>query len=100
MTPLICAREGCEEKIETKKSHNQIYCTDECCRIATNKRIMRRYYNRKDRLNGKVRICQTCPTRLSRYNPTDECSACAATRIESINKDLLGMLENAFSEIK
>ena len=43
---MICAREECGIEFE-QKTHNQKYCSDECCRIATNKRIMDKYYKKK-----------------------------------------------------
>jgi hypothetical protein len=36
---MICANKECAKDFEPK-THNQKYCTDECCRIATNRRIM------------------------------------------------------------
>lgn len=58
------------------KSKNQKYCNPECCRKATNKKIMEKYYENKERLNGKVRLCIQCKCKLSRYNPYDICLLC------------------------
>lgn len=75
----ICARTGCE-KLYTKKTHNQKYCSDECCRIATNAKIMERYYENKRRRSGAPRTCHTCGSKLSKYNLKDECSSCEANK--------------------
>lgn len=57
-------------------THNQKYCSAECCRIATNRRIMERYYERKRNRSGSERLCRSkgCDTRLSRYNDSRYCS--------------------------
>lgn len=57
------------------KTHNQKYCSNECCRIATNKRIMEKYYQKRARLRGEERLCK-CGSPLSRYNPEDICEMC------------------------
>ena len=38
---MICENKECKKKF-TPKTHNQKYCKDECCRIATKKSIMRK----------------------------------------------------------
>jgi len=43
---VICSREDCGKEFN-QKTHNQKYCSDECCRIATNRRIMEKYYEKK-----------------------------------------------------
>jgi hypothetical protein len=58
-----------------EKTHNQKYCSGDCCRIATNKRIMEKYYQKKARLKGLERLCG-CGSALSRYNSEDTCSVC------------------------
>lgn len=63
--------------------HNQKYCCKECCKVVTNAKIMKQYYEEKDRKSGMPRTCAVCKvSRLSRYNPDNVCSACNA-RIES-----------------
>jgi hypothetical protein len=76
---VICAYDECDNKFEPR-THNQKYCSDECCRIATNIKIKQKYYDKKARLAGKSRICKTsgCKTPLSRYNENDMCSKCEA----------------------
>jgi hypothetical protein len=73
----VCRRKDCDNSF-TKKTHNQVYCSDECCRIATNDKIMERYHERKRRRSGKPRKCAECSVKLSRYNLGDICSKCLA----------------------
>jgi hypothetical protein len=91
---LICAREECQVEYEPK-THNQKYHSAECCRIATNARMMRKYHQRQRYLKGEVRMCEQCSlTKLSRYNPSNTCAACT-TRIQNeVNENLYRMLEN------
>ena len=64
----------CQQDFEFK-THNQKYCSNQCCRIATNKRIMQKYYEKRERLSGKERLCK-CGAPLSKYTPGDTCSLC------------------------
>jgi len=74
---MICANKDCLNGKEfTPKTHNQKYCTDECCRIATNRRIMEKYYEKKAIKNGAIRHCKICKSKLSRYNSQEVCSTC------------------------
>jgi len=57
------------------KTHNQKYCSQTCCRISTNKRIMEKYYAKKERLAGKQRLC-SCGSPLSMHNPDSMCILC------------------------
>jgi hypothetical protein len=72
---MICENKECNKKF-TPKTHNQKYCKDECCRIATNKRIMEKYYEKKAIKNGAERLCKRCKIQLSRYNKNTICSSC------------------------
>jgi len=76
---MICAYKECFNEFEAK-THNQKYCSDECCRTATNIKIKERYYENKARLNGKKRICKTsaCKILLSRYNERPYCAKCSS----------------------
>ena len=93
---MICANKDCPNGKEfTPKTHNQKYCNEQCCRIATNKKIMEKYYEKKAIKNGATRICKKCKTKLSRYNQQSVCSTCekninheAKTIIWSILNDL------------
>lgn len=72
---MICANSECKKDF-TPKTHNQKYCTDECCRVATNRRIMEKYYERKAIRNGALRPCSRCGHQLSRYNKGNFCATC------------------------
>ena len=88
---MICYNKECAIEFEPK-THNQKYCSDECCRIATNKRIMEKYYEKKAIRNGANRQCKKCKTKLSRYNQSNICSTCnKKTNIKQKNK-LLDMI--------
>lgn len=90
-----CAATGCEEKF-IAKTFNQIYHDDECCRKETNRRVMREYYERKNRRLGKTRYCKTCGvTRLSRYNDSSVCASCDAKGLADLNNSVLSMLSDA-----
>lgn len=89
----VCAWEKCNEEY-TPATSNQIYHSEECQRLATNARIMRKYYERKARRQGAVRICieQNCNTILSRYNDSPRCSACETKKDKEASKSLLESL--------
>jgi hypothetical protein len=91
---MICAYDECSNKFEPK-THNQKYCSDECCRIATNKKLKEAYYNKKARLAGKKRICKTkgCEVVLSRYNETMICDKCVGVEREKERKALIEMVK-------
>ena len=73
---MICQNSDCKKEF-VNKTHNQKYCSDECCRVATNKRIMEKYYEKKAIRNGSKRVCKKCYFQLSRYNESDLCSSCS-----------------------
>jgi len=72
---MICANTECAKEFGSK-THNQKYCSDECCRVSTNKRIMEKYYEKKAIKKGAVRLCKKCKSQLSRYNSDEICSSC------------------------
>jgi hypothetical protein len=72
---VICGNKECAKEFDAK-THNQKYCGDECCRIATNRRIMEKYYEKKAIRNGAYRACKKCNAKLSRYNQNNLCSSC------------------------
>lgn len=91
---IRCARLGCDVDFN-KKTHNQKYCSDECCRLATNAKIMEKYYAKRDQRSGKTRYCTVCgETKLSRYNDTLVCSGCATRKIVEANNSVVNMLNN------
>lgn len=72
---MICINSECQKDFDAK-THNQKYCSDECCRITTNKRIMQKYYEKKAIKKGALRNCKKCKSVLSRYNSENICSSC------------------------
>lgn len=74
-----CSREECGKEF-TKVTHNQKYCTNECCRIETNRKIMEKYHERAAIKRGKKRACSGCGTSLSRYNLNNMCGACETNK--------------------
>lgn len=76
---INCAREECKKEFR-KTTHNQKYCTNECCRIETNRKIMEKYHERAAIKRGKKRSCKSCGTSLSRYNETKYCGACEVNK--------------------
>lgn len=94
----ICAHTECGKPFNAK-THNQRYCSDECCRLATNKRIMERYYERKARRKGGRRICVSigCQTVLNRYNDSETCALCDAQRVESVKATIFRDMGYEFS---
>jgi len=91
---MICIYEKCDNEF-TPKTHNQKYCSDECCRIATNEKLKEAYYEKKARLAGKKRLCKTkgCEVILSRYNNTNICDKCVGAKKEAERKDLIEMVK-------
>lgn len=77
---MICANKECGKKFKPK-THNQKYCCDECCRVATNKRIMEKYYEKKAIRNGALRPCKVCGGMLSRYNMDATCLTCENKKV-------------------
>lgn len=89
---ITCARKDCLIKFDPN-THNQKYCSAECCRVATNQRIMEKYYDKRDQKNGKVRFCAfDCGTKLSRYNDNKICSGCEIKQHVSANRNVADML--------
>jgi hypothetical protein len=83
---MICANKECAKDFDAK-THNQKYCSDECCRVATNKRIMEKYYEKKAIRGGAHRECKRCKSKLSRYNTSNLCAICEK------NNSLANMLD-------
>jgi hypothetical protein len=95
---MKCAYNQCDNEF-TPKTHNQKYCSDECCRTATNEALKEKYYAKKARLAGERRICKSkgCDTLLSRYSESNTCSRCVAKEKAKNRKDLLAMVKNVIS---
>lgn len=90
-----CAYKECGKPF-VKSTHNQKYCSDACCRIATNLKIREKYYENKERLNGKKRYCSVkgCKNLLSRYNSDTVCQECLSKKETGKRNRLLGMIKN------
>lgn len=89
----------CQQDFEFK-THNQKYCSNQCCRIATNKRIMQKYYQKRERLAGKERLCLDCNARLSKHNPLDICALCEKRRTKSKTGKTIKDIENVISNLE
>jgi hypothetical protein len=96
---MICAYEECNNEFEAK-THNQKYCSDECCRIATNQKLKEAYYEKKARLAGKQRLCKNsgCNAILSRYNEGKICDKCNSKKREKDRQQLIEMMKNVSSK--
>lgn len=90
---MICSNVECGKVFEAK-THNQKYCCDECCRIATNRRIMEKYYEKKAIRNGAFRACKKCNAKLSRYNQSSLCSGCEKKTHSAQRNSLLDMIND------
>ena len=91
---MICANKECMSEF-VSRTHNQKYCSDECCRIATNKGIMDKYYEKKAIKKGALRNCKKCKSELSRYNTEDICSSCSKINYAKTKK----MISEIINEI-
>lgn len=77
-----CDREECDMGF-LKAVHNQKYCSPECCRLATNQRLVEQYHaKRKARSGESKRVCnrKDCDTILSKYNKESICEHCKTKR--------------------
>ena len=83
----------CQQEFEFK-THNQKYCSNQCCRVATNKRIMQKYYEKRDRLSGKERLCEGCNALLSKHNPSNICAYCEVKNNKLKPLKTIGDIEN------
>jgi len=75
-----CANEECIN-VFVPKTYNGVYCSSECRRVVTNKRLLENYYISKEN-KKKKRICITndCDTILSTYNKEKICERCKKER--------------------
>lgn len=90
-----CAFSECKKEFEPS-THNQKYCSDLCCRTATNLKIKEKYYENKQRLQGKKRSCvrKNCNNVLSRYNEGAVCQECLSKDESAKRNVLLEMINN------
>lgn len=73
-----CANPACSNRFEAKRI-NMVYCCSDCCKQATNAKLIERYHANKNK-SPKERRCARCNGRLSRYNPDDECGPCQSRK--------------------
>ena len=90
---MICSNKDCAKDFNPK-THNQKYCCDECCRVATNKKIMEKYYEKKAIRSGAKRECKKCGSRLSRYNQSTVCSKCEKNSAIQNRSSILMMIND------
>ena len=90
---MICSHKGCNNEFEPK-THNQKYCSDECCKIATNLKIKEKYQYKKARAAGVEFKCKNrgCNQILSRFTTDDICEGCKSKKKEQDRQNLLGLL--------
>src|SRR5690349_10656048 len=88
---ITCENAGCDVRF-TKRTHNQRYHDDECCRLATNAKIMEKYYQRRAQKLGLARNCETCGKSLSRYNSDTICNSCSLNQQIERNQSVASML--------
>ena len=76
----VCSNEDCKAEF-VAKVYNAIYCSTECRKLITNKKLLESYHSKKANKNKK-RICKTkeCSTVLSKYNKEDISEACKEER--------------------
>lgn len=89
----------CQKDFEFK-THNQKYCSNQCCRVSTNKRIMQKYYEKRERLAGKERLCRDCLAPLSRHNPLEVCAMCESAEVKNNTGKVIGDIRNVISNIE
>jgi len=77
---IECSNEECSNTF-IPKTYNAVFCSPDCRRVVTNKRLLEKYYEAKERKNS-TRVCDTdgCSTVLSRYNKEDICERCKRER--------------------
>lgn len=76
----ICENKDCNKHF-VAKVYNAIYCSPECRKLITNKKLLEAYHLKKEN-KKKKRVCKTktCTTILSTYNKEDICEACKEER--------------------
>lgn len=76
----ICSNELCKKEF-TAKVYNTIYCSTDCRKVVTNKKLLDNYYRKKENKKRK-RICisDNCTTVLSSYNDEEICEQCKGER--------------------
>ena len=75
-----CGNEDCQT-VFLPKTYNGIYCSADCRKISTNRKLLEKYHSNKKNKNLK-RMCVTssCTTILSTYNKEKICEPCKVNR--------------------
>jgi uncharacterized protein with PIN domain len=82
-----CARVGCDIFF-VKTRHNMKYCSNKCCRLAANAKILSDYHDRKNWLAAENRRCAKCNKSLSRYNKDKVCNACQVEKRDLLDSNI------------
>lgn len=77
---FFCKNPECSKEFKPK-TYNSIYCSAECRKKVTNKRVLEKYHSDKKNFSSK-RICKikSCTTILSKYNKENICERCKQER--------------------
>ena len=69
----ICQNSDCGKQF-IAKVYNTIYCSPDCRKVVTNKKLLDNYYRKKEN-KTKKRVCKAkdCKTVLSKYNDEEIC---------------------------
>lgn len=91
---MRCGFDECAKEFSPQR-HNQKYCSSQCCKDATNKRVREKYLETKIRLSGIHRVCSRlkCETVLSRYTEDDVCSKCLADDERKLRESLVSIFD-------
>lgn len=97
---IKCFYNKCDNDF-TPKTHNQKYCSNECCRNATNEKLKDQYYEKKARLAGKKRICKgkDCNVILSRYNEKPICDVCSNKKKKNDKENVLRLVRDVTGKV-
>ena len=79
------------------KTVKKKYCSDECCRTATNLKIKEKYHDKKARLNGKKRFCKKCNVELSMYHDNNICIMCLSESKRKEKEYIRNLIKNVIS---
>lgn len=55
---------------------------------------MQKYYQKRERLSGKERLCFGCNAKLSKHNPADICAMCERKEIKQKTETAKESIEN------
>lgn len=80
----------CSVKFDATRA-NQIYCKQECCKLATNKKLIEKYHKNKSKKTLDARTCE-CGAKLSIYNKDKTCYSCQSRRADEKRLDVLKRL--------